>query len=104
VLRHFKNINLSPLLVDFDWLHVFLVNSLDGDLLARFLVSGKLDQAKLSLAEVVLKSVIVEKVCVADYESQSMEPFGLLLLAFEVENPRLIRWQHNFDWMKVAVF
>jgi hypothetical protein len=62
VLRHLQGINFSPLLVDFDWFHIFLVYCLNSYLFARFLVASEFDKTKLTLAQVRLDVIIFEHV------------------------------------------
>ena len=67
MLRHLEHIDLAPLLVDLDGLHVFLVNRLDRDFLPRFGVRGQLDETELSLTQIIFKIVVIEQVGVADH-------------------------------------
>lgn len=80
VLRHLQHIDFTTLLVDLDWLHIFLVDCLDRNFLAGFLVTCQLDQTKLTLAKVVFEVVKVEKVRIAHDLFESFDPLQLLLL------------------------
>lgn len=62
VLAHLQDFNLSALLKDFDWLHVRLLDRLDGSQGSRDLVSRQFDHAELSLAQSLSKFVKVEQV------------------------------------------
>ena len=60
MLRHLEHVNFSALLVYFNLLHVLFVHGLDGDLLARLLMYGQLDEAELALAQIIFERVIVK--------------------------------------------
>lgn len=62
MLRLFEHVNFTALLIDFDRLHIFFVDGLDGDLLSVLLVYGELDQAELALSKSVLDLVVVKHV------------------------------------------
>ena len=62
MLRLFKNIDLTALLINFNRLHVFFVNCLDRNLLSSLFVSGKLDKAKLSLTEILLEIIEIKHI------------------------------------------
>ena len=62
MLTHLEHINLSPLLVDLDWFHVLLVNSLDGHFVTCFLVAGEFNLAELAFTQVLFNIVIIKHV------------------------------------------
>ena len=104
MLTHLEHLNFSPLLVDFDWFHVLLVDCLDCHLLAVLVVSGQLDETKLALAEIGLKRVELEQICVANHCFHLVSPDLGLRLCLEVEQSRLVGRQHYLDWIEQTAF
>ena len=104
MLRHFEHIDLTPLLVDLDRLHIFLVDRLDRHFLPRLGVRRQLDETELAFAEIVLKVVVVKQVRVSDDLPKAEQPVLLLSLAFEVQDARLVRRQDDLNWVELAAF
>ena len=65
MLTHFENVYFSSLLINFYWLHIFLVDCLYCNFLPCFLMDCKLHKSELTLAEVTFEIVEVEEVRVA---------------------------------------
>jgi hypothetical protein len=102
VLAHFQHFDLPPLLKNFDWLHVRLVDRLDRHLVAELLVLGQLDHAELTFAEVVLQIVEVSNVELANDLPDCFQPLRLVLDTAEVEDSRLIRRQYDLNRVEIA--
>lgn len=101
MLAHLKHLDLSPLLEDLDRLHVSLVDGLDGDLPTLLFVLSKLNNAELTLAQVVHQVVVVIDVELPDDLSDGLDPSRLRLLILEVQDSRLVWWQHNLHRIQV---
>lgn len=104
VLRLLQDVDLTALLVYLNRLHIFLVYRFDSHFLARLLVRCQLDQAELALAEIVLKLVVVEQVCVTNNVVKFLEPRLLLIVALEVEDTRFIRWENDLYGVELTIF
>ena len=65
MLTHFENVYFSSLLINFYWLHIFLVDCFYCNFLPCFLMDCKLHKSELTLAEVTFEIVEVEEVRVA---------------------------------------
>jgi hypothetical protein len=77
VLAHFQNLNFPALLVNFNWLHVCLLNHFDCDLITHFFVSREIHNTKLSLSEVLFYLVEIVHVRKADGMPDCICPFDL---------------------------
>lgn len=85
MLRHFQNLDFSSLLIDLNWFHVFLVDSFNGNFLTVEFMSSQLNQAELSLAQVRLKVVEVEQICISSNLPKDACPSLRVSLLFEVQ-------------------
>lgn len=102
MLGHFQDVDLTPLLVDLNGFHVFLMDCLDGNFLARFGVLSQFHETKLSLTKIVFEFVIIKQIRATHDLSQTIQPILLRFPLFEVQYARLVRWEHNLYRVKVA--
>ena len=102
MLAHFEHFNLPSLLKDLDWLHVRLFDRLDCHLVAELLVFGKFDNAELTLAKVILQIVKLIDVELTNDLPNGFQPLCLTVDRAKVQDPRLIRRQHDLDWVQIA--
>ena len=104
MLRLLQNVYLSPLLVHFDRLHIFLLDGFYRHFLGSSLVRCQLYESELTFAQVIFNVVVVKKVRVADDALKNIQPLFLHIQLLEVQDPTLIWWEHNFDRMQVTCF
>ena len=97
MLAHLEHLDLTTLLEDLNWLHVELLDRLDGHVLGSILVSCKHNHSELTLAKLLAHFVVVKQVGKADGAHQLLRPILLLLLAIEVQNARLARRKDDLD-------
>ena len=81
--------------------HVLLFHLLDRHFLARLLVQGKLDQAKLTLSQRFVERVELEDVGVSHGLLEPSDPLSLVLLLREEDEARLVWWDHKLDWKEI---
>ena len=86
MLAHLEHLDLSSLLEDLNRLHVELLDSLDGHVIASILVSCKRNHAELTFTKLLAHLVVVKQVGEPDGAHQLLGPVLLLLLGIEVEN------------------
>ena len=101
VLAHLKHFDFAPLLEHFNMRHVLFLHLLYGDFLRCLLVQCKLDEAELALTEGLIECVILENVRVAHGLLQPVDPLLLVLVLWEEDKTRLIRWYNQLDRMEV---
>ena len=77
VLTHLELLNLASLLEDLNWLHVGLLDHLDGHILLCLPMNRQLNQAELALAQVLPDIVEVEYVAVAHSLLETLFPAPL---------------------------
>ena len=97
MLAHLEHLDLSSLLEDFNRLHVELLDSLDGHVIASILVSCKRNHAELTFTKLLANLVVVKQVGEPDGAHQLLGPVLLLLLGVEVENARLAGRKDDLD-------
>jgi hypothetical protein len=100
VLTHFEYFDLPSLLGDFNRGHLFLLDCLNCDFLARCDVLSQLNNAELTLAELLDDLVELEYIFLVHRLFKSRNPFFLHTDIVEVKNPKLRLGKDNLDWVE----
>ena len=95
MLAHLEHLDLTPLLVDLNWLHIRLGYGLDSHLLTGGLMSCQLHCTELALAQRLRTLVVVVDIVFSNYFLDLCKPFLLVIHLRKVQDAGLVWRQDN---------
>lgn len=101
VLTHFENLDLLPLLVHLNRLHLFFANYFNSRFCAILEMITQLDLTELALSQSLIKLVEVCYLWKSCNFAHYLHPSLLILLIAEIENSGLVWREYNFYWPNI---